>query len=108
MAENSKPNRTFAEAIKLSAAVSPSPASNALELKRNVTTYLVLLWVLFGKMCHLYQKVYRVYNILCLPAVMTAKHAYTALLCRQITWAMYDDSCNFFLTHLHPNDFTAG
>jgi hypothetical protein len=107
-AEESKTSRTFAEAIKLSSAVSCSPASNALELKLNVATHLSLLWAIFGEMCHLYQKVLHVYNILRLPTVMTAKHAYTVLLCRQITWAIYIDSHNFFLTRLHPNDFTEG
>lgn len=107
-AEESKSNRTLAEAIKMGSATSCSPAANALELKLNIATYLSLLWALFGETSHLYQKVYQVYNMQCLPAVMAAKHAYTSLLCRQITWLIYDDLRNFFSKHLHPNDFATG
>ena len=39
---------------------------------------------------------------------MAAKHALTPLLCRQITWAIYEDSRQFFATRLHPDDFKAG
>jgi len=104
-AEDSKPNRTLAEALKLAALESRQPASGSLELKLNIATYLAKLWALFGKTCHLYQKVAQIHQLFRQPAVMAAKQAFTLLLCRQITWAIYEDSRQFFATRLHPEDF---
>ena len=75
--------------------------SNCLELKVNIATYLAKLWVLFGEMCPLYQKVLQIYHLFCQPAVMATKYAFTPLLCCQITWTIYQ----FFSTSLHPDDF---
>jgi hypothetical protein len=107
-AEESKTNRTLAEALKLAAMDSRQPASGSLELKLNIATYLAKLWALFGETCHLYQKVAQIHQLFRQPAVMAAKHAFTPLLCRQITWAIYEDSRQFFATRLHPDDFKPG
>jgi hypothetical protein len=107
-AEDSKANRTLAEALKLAATESRQPASGSLELKLNIATYLAKLWALFGETCHLYQKVSQIHQLFRQPAVMAAKHAFTPLLCRQITWAIYEDSRQFFSTRLHPDDFKPG
>jgi hypothetical protein len=107
-AEDSKTNRTLAEALKLAALESRQPASGSLELKLNIATYLAKLWALFGETCHLYQKVAQIHQLFRQPAVMAAKQAFTPLLCRQITWAIYKDSRQFFATRLHPDDFKPG
>jgi hypothetical protein len=107
-AEESKTNRTLAEALKLAATESRQPASGSLELKLNIATYLAKLWALFGETCHLYQKVAQIHHLFRQPAVMAAKQAFTPLLCRQITWAIYEDSRQFFSTRLHPDDFKPG
>jgi hypothetical protein len=39
---------------------------------------------------------------------MAAKQSFTPLPCRQITWAIYKDSRQFFATRLHPDDFKPG
>jgi hypothetical protein len=41
-------------------------------------------------------------------AVMAAKYAFTPLLCCQLTWAIYEDSRQFFFMHLLPDDFKPG
>jgi hypothetical protein len=107
-AEDSKQNRTLAEALKLAQAEGRWPANNPLELKLNIATYLSLLWALFGETCHLYQKLPQVYNLLHLPAVLAAKHVFMPLLCRQIMWAIYEDSQNFFARCLHPDELVVG
>lgn len=107
-AEDSKANRTLAEALKLSSMDSRQPAAGSLELKLNIATYLAKFWGLFGETCHLYQKILQIYNLFWQPAVMAAKHAFTPLLCRQITWAIYEDFRQFFAECLHPDDFKEG
>ena len=39
------------------------------------------------------------------PEVLAAKQAFTPILCREITWAIYEDSRSFFNTRMHPDDF---
>jgi hypothetical protein len=107
-ADDSRQNRTLAEALKLAATESRQPAANCLELKLNIATYLAKLWALFGEKCHLYQKGFQIYQLFRQPTVMAAKFAFTPLLCRQITWAIYEDSRQFFSTRLHPDDFNPG
>ena len=107
-AEDSKATRALAEAIKMTTMDSRQPVMGSLELKLNIATYLAELWALFGKTCHIYQKVAQIYQLFGQPAIMAAKHAFTPLLFRQITWAIYEDSRKFFTTWLHPDDFKSG
>jgi hypothetical protein len=39
---------------------------------------------------------------------MAAKPVFKLLLCRQIMWEIYEDSCYFFAHHLHPDNFQPG
>ena len=62
-ADDSKANRTLAEALKLANMESRQPATGSLELKLNIATYLAKLWALFGETCHLYQKVAQIHQL---------------------------------------------
>jgi hypothetical protein len=104
-AEESKANRTMKEAEKLAASDSREPPHDLLTLKLLVATYLALLWTLYSESCDLYQKLFAIYEILDEPEVMAMKQAFSPALCKQITWAVYDDSRSFFATRMHPDDF---
>jgi hypothetical protein len=104
-AEASKGSRTLKEAERLAAADSREPATDFLSLKLNIATYASLLWALFANECSLYKRLMEVHDILDQPEVMLNKHAFSALLCKQITWAIYNDARTFFNVRLHPDDF---
>ena len=94
-AEESKASQTLKEAEKLAAADSREPANDLLSLKLNLATYAALLWALFAEECNIYKRLMEIYNILDQPEVMINKAAFSALLCRQVTWAVYNDSRTF-------------
>jgi hypothetical protein len=93
------------EAEKLATAESRGPPRDLLTLKLLIATYLALLWSLYSDTCELYGELFAIYDILEEPEVMAMKHAFTPILCKQITWAIYDDSRSFFATRMHPDDF---
>lgn len=62
-AEDSKANKTLAEAIKMATMDSRQPVMGSLKLSLNIATYSAKLWPLFGKTCHLYQKVAQIYQL---------------------------------------------
>jgi uncharacterized membrane protein YgcG len=104
-AEDSKANRTMKEAEQLARADSREPPQDLLSLKLLIATYLALVWSLYSETCDLYDKLFSVYDILEEPEVLAMKQAFTPMLCKQITWAIYDDSRSFFATRMHPDDF---
>jgi hypothetical protein len=60
---------------------------------------------LYGRHCNLYRKLIAIYNILSAKEVVTCRDAFTPMICKQITWAIYDDSRSFFAKRLLPSKF---
>lgn len=104
--QESKGNRTLEEAFKASTTDPRYPPSTYHELRLLTATYAGLLAVLFGPRCDHFQKVWNLYNIMKNEAVEEKRHDFTATLCRQIVWAILDDSRGFFNQRLHPDRFT--
>ena len=71
-------------------------ADNFWELKMNISTFMSLVWVLFGSECDYYKSLRLIHNTLDLKEVMALKDKFSPEHCQQITWAILDDGRAFF------------
>jgi hypothetical protein len=62
----------------------------------NVSTFMALIWVLFGSNCDYYKNLWQIYKTLKIKEVYALKASFTAKNCRRITWAILDDGRAFF------------
>ena len=98
--------RTLEEAKKIAKVEARARAtSHFWHGKLNMATYAALLNVLFGEKCELYQKVWTIYGIMKEQEVAATAAGYKPMLCKEITWCVYDDSRSFFARRLLPVDF---
>jgi hypothetical protein len=102
--EETMATRTLKEAEKLASSNKRDPPTDYFSLKVMVGTYAALLCVLFGEKCHLYEMMMKLYKILDLEEVFTNRYAFDALKCKQITWAIFEDSRSFFWKKVSPLD----
>ena len=84
------------------------PPSNYFSLKLNVATTAGMVFVCYGAYCPLYINLMKLYDVLNSKTVKMYKGKFTPLLCRQITFAIYDDMRTFFAERLRPGQFVAG
>lgn len=98
-------NRTQKEREKQLKGESRRPPSNYFELKLNIATTCALVSVGYGERNELYKNLLYIYTTLGSRNVMQHKLKFTSLLCRQITWAIYDDMRSYFAERLMPEDF---
>jgi hypothetical protein len=61
--------RLFDEYLKYVKGATRQPANNFWDLKQNISTYMALLWVLFGDRCDYYHNIYKIHAIMDLPEV---------------------------------------
>jgi hypothetical protein len=101
----SKGNRTLEEAFKAAANDPRHPPTTFHELRLLIATYASLLNVLFGSSCDHFQKVWNIYGIMNDADVEEKRLDFSAVLCRQIVWAILDNSRGFFNKRLHPDKF---
>jgi hypothetical protein len=59
----------FDEYLKYARGATRQPANNFWDLKQNISTYVALLWVLFGDRCNYYRNIYKIHAIMDLPEV---------------------------------------
>jgi hypothetical protein len=104
-ADKSELTRTMKEAEKMAKVETRAPPRTYYTLKLNVATYAALVFVLYGRRCDLYRKLIAIYKIMCAREVVVCRDAFLPLICKQITWAIYDDSRSFFATRLLPDHF---
>lgn len=71
-------------------------------------TYAALLCVLFGAKCHLYEMMIKLYKVLDIEEVFTNRYSFDSLKCKQITWAIFEDSRSFFWKKVSPLDLVEG
>ena len=103
-----KATRTLKEMEKISSSEKRHPPMEYHSLKLMVATYAALIFVLFGEKCHLYANLMKIYMILDLEEVYAVKHAFTSMICKSITWAIFEDSRMFFWRKKSPLDFDPG
>ena len=101
----SKVNRMLEEAFKVSSSDPRHPPTTFHELRLLIATYASLLSVLFGTTCDHFQKVWNLYGIMKDPDVEEKRLDFSAMLCRQIVWAILDDIRGYFNKRLHPDKF---
>lgn len=101
-------NRTLREAAIRLKGETREPPTNFWQVEVMVATTAALLSVLYGEQCPLYINIMKIYDILQENSVQQAKVAFTKLLCKQITWAIYDDMRNFFSKRIMPDAFQSG
>lgn len=89
-------NDTLAEALLLGKKDPHPPASNYHKLKFNLGTLCALLWVLFGEQCNYFDNSYSLLNMLDSKSVFTNATNFNPLFCGQITWAIINDSWQYF------------
>jgi hypothetical protein len=93
-------NRLLDDLLKLPKGTmqTPAEADNFWELKMNVSTFMALIWVLFGSNCDYYKNLQQIYKTLELKEVYALKASFTAENCWRITWAILDDGRAFLMT----------
>ena len=104
-AGSTEANRTYKEREKQLKGESRRPPSNYYELKLNVATTCALVAVCYGEINDMYKNLEYIYSLLCSTGVSLYKTSFTPLMCRQITWAIYDDMRYYFSCRLMPEDF---
>jgi hypothetical protein len=57
----------------------------------NISTFMSLVWVLFGSNCNYYKSLCQIFKTLELKEVYALKASFTPENCRRITWAILDD-----------------
>ena len=82
------------------------PPRNWYELEEMLATFFALLWVLFGDLCPLYDKIYKLWRLLNHPSMKAVKSKFTSIRCAHITWQVLEETRLFFDQQMGPNDFT--
>ncbi len=80
----------------LSKGATPAPAKNFWELKVNIVTFMLLMWVLFGSECDYYKGLWQVYNTFEMKEVGLLKASFTPKHCRRVTWAILNNGWSYF------------
>lgn len=101
-------NHTLTEALVLSRRDPRPPAANYHELKLDLGTFCALLWVLFGDRCDYFENCYALLRMLDSDNVYANAHIFTPLMCRQVTWAVINDSRQYFFRTVTADHFSSG
>lgn len=105
-AEKSKKNWSMAEAAEQSTAYDMGALPDDYnELLRTLGTYCALLHALFGKKCLLYRQCYHLWTTMNSNLVYEKREKFDALRCRQIVWAIVEESRVYFSKRLSVDDF---
>ena len=75
------------------------------ELLRCLGTFCGLLHTLFGPRCALYRQCYQIWTTMNSDYVLRRREMFGPLFCRQIVWAIIEESREFFSQRLSPDDF---
>lgn len=103
--KQTKATRTLPEALQLEKGDSRLPATTFDQLKKNLSMFTLWNKVLWGGRCDFATKLEEIYQVMLLPAVSGMDHKFTPMLCKQITWAVIHDKCNYFHRRLLPDEF---
>jgi hypothetical protein len=101
-------NYTLSDALGLTRKDPRPPASNYLELLRDVGTFCALTRTLFGDQCDYFQNLFDLWSMLNSEQVYAKAEHFTPLMVRQITWAVIEDSRQFFFKTMTEEDLARG
>jgi hypothetical protein len=96
-------NRSLAEAVHIETGKGelPSPPGELESLKKTLTVFTGIVWLLFGERCDLFTKLLDLVYVLDDEEVERNSHLYTGIKARQIFWMVLVDAkryCNSSLT----------
>lgn len=78
------------------------------ELKLDLGTFCSLLATLFGKKCDFFDNCFTLFWMLDSDCVFVNSRHFTTLMCRQILWAIINDSRQYFFRTLAADHFLSG
>lgn len=93
--------RTFSEALQMEKGDVQTPPWDYEQLKKCVSLFTLLNVVLWGEKCDFAKKLEEIYQLL-LPDLVSGMEYITPMFCKQVTWAIVHDKCNFFAKRLLP------
>jgi hypothetical protein len=88
--------RQLDELLCLSKGVTCMPAKNLWELKVNIATFMLLMWVLFSSECDYHKGFWQVYHTFKMKGVRLLKESFIPEHCRWVTWAILDNGWSYF------------
>jgi len=70
--------------------------------------FTLLNVVLWGEKCDFAKKLEEIYQLLLLDSVSGMEYKFMPMFCKQVTWAIVHDKCNFCAKRLLPEEFKGG
>jgi hypothetical protein len=101
-------NYTLTDALGLSRKDPRPPASTYLELVRDVGTFCALVRTLFGDSCDYFQNLFDLWQMLNSEQVYAKSERFGVAMVRQITWAIIEDSRQFFFRTMTEEELARG
>ena len=101
-------NHSLSDALLLGRRDPRPPAATYHELKLNLGTFCALLAVLFGKKCDYFDNCFALFRMLDSDGVFSNAHNFTPLMSCQVTWAIINDSRQYFFWVLTVDQFLSG
>jgi hypothetical protein len=101
-------NYTLTDALGLTRKDPRPPASSYLELVRDVGTFCALVRTLFGEHCDYFQNLFALWHMLNSEQVYAKSERFGPIMVRQITWAIIEDSRQFFFRTMTEEEMARG
>lgn len=101
-------NYTLSDALGLTRKDPRPPASSYLELLRDVGTLCALTHALFGDLCDYFLNLFDLWTMLNSENVYAKSDQFSPLMVRQITWAVIEDSRQFFFKTMTEEELARG
>jgi hypothetical protein len=86
----------FDKLLRLSKGATRALTKKIWELKVNIATFMLLVWVLFSSECDYYKGLRQVYNTFEMKEVGLLKASFTPEYCRWVTWAILNNGWSYF------------
>jgi hypothetical protein len=99
-------NYTLSDALGLTRKDPRPPASTYFELLRDVGTFCALVHTLFGDHCDYFQNLFDLWMMLNSEQVYAKSDQFGPQMVRQITWAILEDSRQFFFKTMTEEEIT--
>jgi hypothetical protein len=101
-------NYTLSDALGLTRKDPRPPASSYLELLRDVGTFCALTHTLFGDQCDYFINLFDLWTMLNSESVYAKSDQFSPQMVRQITWAVIEDSRQFFFKTMTEEELARG
>ena len=96
------------EALQLEKGNNHMPAGDYDQLNKNLSMFMLWNAILLGDWFGFVKRLQELYQVLLIPSMSGMDHEFTAMLCKQVTWAIVNNKCNYFYKRLLSEDFQEG